>query len=377
MDFARSAEQRLLQDSVAGVLERAAPLARVRTFAGSDEPVARDAWSALTNLGAAGVLIDEAHGGLGLTVLDAALIAEALGAHAAPSPFLGSAVLAPLALSLAGSPAQQAAWLPRLAAGGLIAGVAMHEWTAGARDGAGVIADKDRLTGTSLFAIDAVGADILVIADKAGDLHLIEAAAPGVEIIPLATIDATRRFAEVRFEGAAAEPLPAARRGLAIARLRDAAFVMLAADMLGASQAMLDKAVAYAKERRQFGRPIGSFQAVKHLCAEMAAELEPARALVWYAAYAFDAVPAEAPLMAAHAKAHLAEISRFVARTATEVHGGIGFTDLLGLHFWFKRVGVDRQLLGGPEQVRAYAAAIQGLTPARESYGRVAAPAGV
>jgi alkylation response protein AidB-like acyl-CoA dehydrogenase len=136
---------------------------------------------------------------------------------------------------------------------------------------------------------------------------------------------------------------------------------MLAADMLGASQAMLDKAVAYAKERRQFGRLIGSFQAVKHLAAEMAAELEPCRSLVWYAAYAAYAVPAEASLTAAHAKAHLSEVSRFIARTATEVHGGIGFTDLLGLHYWFKRVGVDRQLLGGPEHLRLLAARMQGL----------------
>ncbi len=133
---------------------------------------------------------------------------------------------------------------------------------------------------------------------------------------------------------------------------------MLAADTLGAGQTMLDKAVAYAKERKQFGRVIGSFQAVKHLCAEMAAELEPARALVWYAAYAFDDAPDEAPLMAAHAKAHLSEIGRFVARTATEVHGGIGITDLLGLHYWFKRIGLNRQLLGGPERVREQAAQI-------------------
>ena len=109
---------------------------------------------------------------------------------------------------------------------------------------------------------------------------------------------------------------------------------------------------------------IGSFQAVKHLCAEMAAELEPARALVWYAAYAFDHAPEEASLMAAHAKAHLSEIGRFIARTSTEVHGGIGITDLLGLHFWFKRIGVNRQLLGGPEKVREIAARVQGLIPA-------------
>ena len=117
----------------------------------------------------------------------------------------------------------------------------------------------------------------------------------------------------------------------------------------------------YAKERQQFGRVIGSFQAVKHLCAEMAAELEPCRSLIWYAAHAFDAMPAEASLTAAHAKAHLSEIGRFVARTATEVHGGMGITDLLGLHYWFKRIGLDRQLLGGPERVRHLAAVMQGF----------------
>ncbi|HEY2483051.1 MAG TPA: acyl-CoA dehydrogenase [Caulobacteraceae bacterium] len=369
MDFALTADQRLMQDSIAGVLSRVAPLERVRAFANSGEAVASDVWAALTDFGVPGMLLGQAHGGLGLTLLDAALAAEVLGEHATPSPFLGSAVLAPLALTLAGSPTQQEAWGPKLAAGEVIAGVAMHEAIAGARDGTGVTVQNWRLSGQGLFAIDAVGADILVVADSSCRLHLVEARSPGIEIVPLATIDSTRRFAEARFDGADAEPLEAAGDSEVLERLRDAAFVILAADMLGASQAMLDKAVAYAKERRQFGRPIGSFQAVKHMCAEMAAELEPARALVWYAAYAFDAVPAEAALMAAHAKAHLADISRFVARTATEAHGGIGFTDLLGLHFWFKRVGVDRQLLGGPEQVRARAAAIQGLAPLRESIG--------
>jgi alkylation response protein AidB-like acyl-CoA dehydrogenase len=137
--------------------------------------------------------------------------------------------------------------------------------------------------------------------------------------------------------------------------------VLIAADSLGACDAMLEKAVAYAKERRQFGRVIGSYQAVKHMCAEMAAEIEPSRSLVWYAAYAFDAAPQEASLTAAHAKALTSEIGRFVARTSTEVHGGMGITDLLGLHFWFKRVGLNRQLLGGPERVREIAARLQGL----------------
>ena len=123
---------------------------------------------------------------------------------------------------------------------------------------------------------------------------------------------------------------------------------------------MINKAVAYAGERMQFGRVIGSFQAVKHMCAEMAAKLEPCRSLVWYAAHALDEGLGDARVAACHAKSHLSEVGRFVARTSTEVHGGMGFTDLLGLHYWFKRIGFDRQILGGPEQVRLEAARLQG-----------------
>lgn len=213
-----------------------------------------------------------------------------------------------------------------------------------------------RLTGQALFALNATGADLLVVADKTRGLHLAQIAEAAE---PMPSIDVTRRLTALTFKDTPAEALVS---NGALDRLRDAAWIMLAADTLGAAQTMLDKAVAYAKERKQFGRTIGSFQAVKHLCAEMAAELEPARALVWYAAYAFDHAPDEAPLMAAHAKAHTSEIGRFIARTATEVHGGIGMTDLLGLHFWFKRIGQNRQLLGGPEKVREIAARMQGLT---------------
>jgi len=318
----------------------------------------------LTEMGAPGILIPEQQGGLGLTLLDAALAAEILGAHVAPTPLLGSAVLAPVALLGAGSPAQQSAWLPKLAAGEALASVAIAEVISGARDGAGVTARDGKLNGQALFVVDGARAEIVIIADTVGGLHLVASDAPGVEWSDLTSIDRTRRLRELRLRDTPAEPLSSGDAAATLVRMRDAGWVMLAADMLGASQLMLERAVTYAGERRQFGRLIGSFQAVKHLCAEMAAELEPCRALVWYAAYAWDAVPAEASLTAAHAKAHLAEVSRFVARTATEVHGGIGMTDLLGLHYWFKRVGVDRQLLGGPERVRHLAAAMQGLAAA-------------
>ena len=366
MDFALTPDQTMMQASVAGVLERVCPLDRVRAFATTGEPNAADVWSALIDLGVPGLMIDEMHGGLGLTLLDAALVAETIGAHVAPTPFLSSAVLAPMALARAGSSGQQDHWLPKLASGEVTIGIAIHESLVGARDGAGVQAKAGCISGRSLFALDAAGADLLIIADGSGGLHLVDPAAPGLSVTPLTTVDRTRRVSELIFDDTPAEPLPGHCQS-ALAVMRDAAWVMLAADMLGVSGAMIAKAVAYARERRQFGRVIGSFQAVKHMCAEMSAQLEPCRALVWYAAYAAAGAPEDAPLMAAQAKALLSDVSRFVARTATEVHGGMGFTDLLGLHYWFKRVGLDRQLFGGPERVRTMAAAMQGLaSPARQ-----------
>ncbi len=219
------------------------------------------------------------------------------------------------------------------------------------------------LHGSASMVIDGIGADqILVPADDGTSLALVAADAPGVTRTNLKTIDRTRGFADVGFDGAVVGEWIGARGGAADAcrRMLEAGRIVLAADILGASERAIEMAVDYAKQREQFGRVIGSFQAVKHLCAEMVAELEPARSLVWYAAHAFDAVPEESALMALHAKAHLSDIGPFIVRTATEVHGGIGFTDELNLHYWFKRVGVDRQLLGSPAALRQDAAQLQG-----------------
>lgn len=356
MEFGLSADQRMMQDSVLRTLERVCPLERIKAAAAATESHASDVQAALRELGVPALLASAEHGGLGLSLLDAALAGEALGYHAAPVPFLGNA-LAVIALRESGNPALQAEYLPGLASGEIIAGAALSECIAGARDGAGVTAADGKLNGKALFVIDGMAADIVIVAGKTGTLHLARAA--GVTRIALASIDATRRLAELQFDNTPAEPLNAPAGTLT--RLRDAAWVLIAADTLGASQHMLDAAVAYAKERQQFGRVIGSFQAVKHLCAEMAAELEPCRALVWYAAHVFDARPEEASVAAAHAKAHLSETGTFIARTATEVHGGMGITDLLGVHYWFKRIGLNRQLLGGPERVRQLAAMAQGF----------------
>ena len=357
MDFALSQEQRMLQDSISGYLASGCPLSRVREVAEAGEARADDVWRSLTDLGAHAVLIDEEYGGVGLGLLEAALVAEALGSVVAPVPFVASSVMAPVALAAAGSDAQKERWLPQIAAGEVVFGLAVSEQI-GRRETEGIASANGALNGKAMFVLDGVDADRYIVAANDGSLHLADASAANVT--KLKTIDRTRTVAEVVFDGTDAELLPgSAHSREPLLTTIDAGRIVLAADTLGASQTMLEKAIAYAKERRQFNRVIGSFQAVKHMCAEMAAELEPCRSLVWYAAHAYRAIPEEGRLMACHAKAHLAEVGKFVARKSTEVHGGMGITDLLGLHYWFKRIGFNRQLLGAPELVREEAAQVQ------------------
>ena len=361
MEFGLSEEQGMLRDSIASFLTANAPLDRTRRFADGNESRATDVWRGLAELGVPGLLVAERHGGVGLHLLDAAVVAETLGAHVTCVPFLGTAVLAPLALQRAGSEAQQQEWLPRIVSGETLAGAALTE-VVSRREGAGITTRDGALSGKALFVLD-FEADLYVVADGERRLHLVPTGAPGLARRRLTTIDKTRHVGELIFDGVRAERLPRGDAD-ATASLLDAARVMLAADTLGAARAMLDQAVAYARQREQFGRPIGSFQAVKHLCAEMAAGIEPCTAMLWYAAHALDELPAEASLTACHTKAHVSEVGKFVAKTATEVHGGMGFTDLLGLHYWFKRIGANRQLLGGPERLREEAARLQGLVGA-------------
>jgi alkylation response protein AidB-like acyl-CoA dehydrogenase len=194
-----------------------------------------------------------------------------------------------------------------------------------------------------------------------GSAAVVAADAAGVSSHMYRSLDRMRPTVDVTFDNAPAQRLDAANDKLAAARrVLDAGRIMIAADTLGAAQCMLDKAVAFAKERVQFGRVIGSFQGVKYPLADCVTMLEPCRGMVWYAAHAQDMIPEEARLTACHAKAHLGDVGREVARMTTETHGGMGFTDLLGLHYWFKRISFNRQILGGPEICREEAARVQG-----------------
>jgi alkylation response protein AidB-like acyl-CoA dehydrogenase len=373
VEFGLSEEQRLLTDNVNRFLAEQAPLDKVRAFAdsGKDEGI----WTGLIELGVGALLIPEAQGGIGLGPLDAALVAECLGYHTTPVPFLGSAVLAPSALILGGSlgssfggsldEATASELFGQLASGTLTVGVALSEAT-GARRQAGIQANTpgkgsskgSTLTGQALHVVD-YGAGAYLVADTDSRLYLVAADAAGLTGQGLTTIDKTRPTGELKLDNTPAQCL--SEDPEILRQILDIARVMLAADTLGASQNMIDQAVAYAKQREQFNRVIASFQAVKHMCAEMAAKLEPCRSMVWYAAHALQNVPTEARLTACHTKAHLSEVGKFVAKISTEVHGGMGFTDLVGLHYWFKRIGYNRQTLGSPERLRVEAAQLQEL----------------
>jgi alkylation response protein AidB-like acyl-CoA dehydrogenase len=362
MDFALTEEQDLLAQTLRRFLDEECPVTRTRDLVAERHGDDGGVWKALCEMGVGGLLIPEEHSGSGLGMLDAVVAAEALAWGVAPAPFLGGAVMAPIAIREAGSAEQQARLLPALATGDLRIGVAATELIS-KRGDAGVEVRGGKLHGCSLLVIDAFGADRFLVPTGSGKgLALVDAAAPGLGQTPLPTIDRTRGFAELVFDAVPVAEWVGSEGGAAAAsrRMLDAGRIVLAADALGAAERALELAVAYAMERKQFGRVIGSFQAVKHMCAEMVAELEPARSLVWYAAHAFDQVPEEAALMARHAKAHLSEIGPGIVRTATEVHGGIGFTDEQNLHYWFKRVGVNRQLLGAPDRLREQAARLQG-----------------
>ncbi len=354
MRFGLSPEQEAFRDQLRRLLANRAPMDRVREVAADGSGHDAWLWAGLAELGAMGVLVPEDHGGLGMGAFNAGLVMEELGRHVAPVPYLGTAFVAPLVLAESDSNSIAAEWLPRIAVGEARIGLALAEAVA-VRADAGIAVENGRLSGKSLAVLDSCAADVFVVAAD-GRLWLVRADTFGLSRRPMTSIDRTRSLSELRFEGVEAEPLGG---GLQLThRALDLARVALAADILGAADAMVEQATAYSKQRVQFERVIGSFQGVKHALADMVAALEPARALVWYAMYTQTALPGvEAHRLACHAKAHMAEVGRMIARGATEVHGGMGFTDDLGLHFWFKRIGLDRQLLGSPEQVRAEAAA--------------------
>lgn len=355
MKFHPSEEQLAIQGALKGTLADSFPTERLHALVDGEGDFDRESWDALMALGLGGLALPEAHGGSGLGLLDLAMAVEVLGQGAAAGPIVQQ-LLAGLAITQSANDDAKAAWLPKLATGEAVATVALggawlpESWNVKFTGGT--------LSGEVTFVPGASAAQLFLVGIEGGGLALVEAG-EGITIAPVKSADRTRRLSTISFDGAAATILFEAGDA-GVAKIFDAALVLTAADALGGAQYCVDLSVAYAKEREQFGQPIGRFQALKHQLATMALEVEPARALMWYAAYACDAGLPDAPRAAAMAKAHIADRFVSVTRAAVAAHGGIGYTWEYGLVIWFRRSLFDRAYLGSPAVHRARAADLAG-----------------
>jgi alkylation response protein AidB-like acyl-CoA dehydrogenase len=321
MRFTLSEDQQEIKRTAHDLLGNRSTMAKVREAAEAgayDDALTHE----LGELGWPGIAVGEEHGGQGLGIVELAVLIEELGYACAATPFLGSA-LAALAIEHAGSADQQSRWLPGLASGEL----------------------RGALGTADVLIPDAPGADVVVVVDRAaGTAHI----ADGVEEVE--SVDPTRRHGRAAANGEALE----GDVGAAV----DRALVAVSAELVGVCQRALDMTVEYVKERKQFGVPVGTFQAVHHGAAQMLLETEGGRAATYYAAWAADAEPERLPMGAAMAKAWTSDAGRSVTGAAIQLHGGIGFTWEADVHWLYKRAQLDSALLGSAAAHRAHIAAL-------------------
>ena len=334
MHFVFTEEQAMIGETARAFFAENATSERTRAAMAADG-IDAALWSAFCQeLGLSGIGIPESAGGAGLGLVELAIIAEAAGAQVAALPMLGSLALSAQAIAAGGSAEQQAAHLPGLLSGETIAAY-VHD--------AGLAADGGTLTGEAGFVAHGASAQNFVVTSNTG-AWIVPANAPGLTVTRLTTMDQTRPYARVTLAGAAGEPL--ADAAAAIAAAHRAGFVTVAAEALGGAQACLDRTAAYAKERVQFGRAIGSFQAYKHRLADMMIEIEQARSAVYWAACAVDEGSEEAAIALHAAKSFCADTYFMVAGNMIQLHGGIGFTWEHDAHLFFKRARSIQSMLG-------------------------------
>jgi acyl-CoA dehydrogenase len=325
-----------------------------RRILDTDEPYAADLWRAIAEMGWTGAAIPEEYGGVGLGRLAVCVLAEEIGRAVAPVPFSSSVYLATEAIMLFGSEQQKQTWLPKLAAGEIIATFAMAE-RPGASDPAKLTASVigNRVTGSKSAVPDGDIADIAIVAVNGANgpwLHLVDLKGQGVTRETINTFDPTRSHARIDLRGAHAEPLPSSFGPASIRTLLDYAAVPMAFEQVGGAQAALDMANAYAKERFAFGRPIGSFQGIKHKLADMYIQVELARSNAYYGAWAVHTNAAELPIAAAVARIAASEAGWFVTKENIQTHGGMGFTWQMDCHLYYRRAKLLSLSLGGSRE---------------------------
>jgi alkylation response protein AidB-like acyl-CoA dehydrogenase len=352
MNFDFSDDLKQLREEAQRFLRERNALAAARRVLEANEGYDKALWGEIAEMGWIGAAIPEEYGGAGLGHLGLCVLAEELGAALAPVPFSSTAYLASEAILLAGSPAQKEKYLPQIAAGKIIGTLALAEGPGGF--GAGRVATtlaQNRVTGTKQPVPDGSIADIAIVAALGGDrrlsLGIVDLAGAGVSREAVATIDPSREHARLVFSGAAAEPLGGSGQGEAlIARLFDRAAVLFAFEQVGGAQAALDMAKAYALERYAFGRPIGSFQAIKHKLADVYVATELARSNAYYGAWALSRDAAELPVAAAAARVSASDAFYLAAKENIQTHGGMGYTWAFDCHLYYRRAKLLSLALG-------------------------------
>jgi acyl-CoA dehydrogenase len=354
MNFEFSDELIQLRDQARRFLADRCPPAVPRRILDTDELYAADLWRAIAEMGWTGAAIPEEYGGVGLGRLAVCVLAEEIGRSLAPVPFSSSMYLATEAIMLFGSEPQKQTWLPKLAAGEIIGTFALAE-RPGASDPAKLTASvtNGRLTGTKLAVPDGDIADFAVVAVNGGNgawLHIVDLNGAGVTRETVVTFDPTRSHARIEFSGAQTEPLPGSTGADTVRTLLDYAAVPMAFEQVGGAQAALDMASAYAKERFAFGRPIGSFQGIKHKLADMYIQVELARSNAYYGAWAVHTSAAELPIAACVARIAACEAGWFVTKENIQTHGGMGFTWQMDCHLYYRRAKLLSLTLGGARE---------------------------
>jgi alkylation response protein AidB-like acyl-CoA dehydrogenase len=361
MNFDLTDDQRAIKRTASEFLAARYRPETVRELAVSDRGFTEEQWREVAELGWAGVMIPESHGGLGLGVVELLVIEEELGYALAPTP-LFSTVAAGLLLSAAGTDEQRGRWLERLATGEARGTLAVWDEGAGwAPDRSEVESTNGTLSAVKTAVADIEGADFVIVAGADGSHHLVETGAPEVQITAMKSLDPTRKLFELRLDGAPAEPLLAGRSD-EVARAYATIVTALAAENVGVAQRTMEMAIAYAKDRKQFDRPIGSYQAVSHRCAQMLLEVEGSRSLTYWAGWALDNEPETGIRAASMAKAYASDAGFRVTASALQVHGGIGFTWEHDLHFFLKRAKANAHAFGDARWHRDRVADLAGIS---------------
>ena len=340
MDFDFSPAQYELRDEARRFLQKECTSEHVREFIDDPTGWSRGLWKQIADLGWMALPFPEEFGGLGQGFLDLVLLLEELGAAVAPVPFLSSVVLSGYPILRHGSDEQKQRWLPDIASGDRVAAAVLPFFEHDV-DTIPIRADGNRLTGDRSHVLDAPAADLLVVAAGDGETHRWFVVEEGFEVRPQQAYDRTRPLGAVTLDGVEATPLE-----IPIQHRFRYFVVAVCAEMLGVAQRLLDMTVQYAKEREQFGRPIGGFQAVKHKCAEMAVELEAARSATLYAAWATETDAEDADVAVSIAKSSCGDWLGHLAGEALQIHGGIGYTWEHDLHLYLRRMKSLEALCG-------------------------------